>query len=540
VTAALDAIPTNLDARPARSIGVRQRVNVQVVALGGILLIAALLRFPLLDRVPNGLFLDEASRGYDAFALVRTGADQYGSPWPIFSEGLDDYTPALFTYLVVPSVAALGLTEAAVRLPSALAGTATVGFTYLAARAYFSPLVGLVGAAILAISPWHILPSRTGAEWVLLPAFTTLGSWLLRRGLDRPTLLPIAGLVLGLGLYSYAFARLFIPLLVAGFAVCFWPTLRRHARWSLLGASIVAALAIPLAMFSLSAAGQARLAAVVPVNRLDLSALLPYVASNYLSYFDPAFLIWGSEPTHHHRLAGFGPVLLFMVPLCLLGIAEIVRRHGPADLFWLWWLVAAPAASALHRESPSSALLLGAIPSWQVVAALGWSAIAGWDRAPTGLRRGLMAAIVVAGVATAALAARALYLDYPSDAARDWEFGAREAVEFLEARRSAYDRVLVSDRLDTPHILVLFHASFDPRTYQAAPIHVRQPNVRSRGAIGQYQFGRVEDLLTTPGRHLVWVGGQERIATLERNAPALVVRFPDGVPAHRIFEVTVP
>ena len=41
---------------------------------------AALFRLPMLGEVPNGLFLDEASRGYDAYALLVTGADQYGVP----------------------------------------------------------------------------------------------------------------------------------------------------------------------------------------------------------------------------------------------------------------------------------------------------------------------------------------------------------------------------------------------------------------------------------------------------------------------------
>ena len=82
----------------------------EAAAIGTILLIAALFRLPLLGQIPNGLFLDEASRGYDAYALLLTGADQYGVRWPLFAEGLDDYTPVLYNLLVVPAVAAFGLT----------------------------------------------------------------------------------------------------------------------------------------------------------------------------------------------------------------------------------------------------------------------------------------------------------------------------------------------------------------------------------------------------------------------------------------------
>jgi hypothetical protein len=148
--------------------------------------------------------------------------------------------------------------------------------------------------------------------------------------------------------------------------------------------------------------------------------------------------------------------------------------------------------------------------------------------------------LLVAGVATAALAARAVYLEYPVSAAGDWLYGSRETIEFLEAYRASYDDVLVSDRLPTPHILVLFFARVDPSTYQRSPIHVRQPSVRSRGEIGQYQFGRTEDLLKRPGRHLVWIPANEARAPFGNREPILTVRLPDGKLTHLVYEVDGP
>jgi len=503
-----------------------------------VLLVAALFRLPTLDGVPNGFFLDEASRGYDAYSLLLTGADQYGARWPLFAEGLDDYTPTLYTYLVLPFVAALGPTEAAVRLPAALAGLATIGTTYLLGARMFGAWVGVGSSALLAVSPWHVLPSRTGAEWVLLPLFVTLGLWLLDRGRDDRRLLPAAGVVLGIGLYSYAFARILIPLLVVGYALLYWRAIQRHAAWAAGGAGVLLVLAVPVFAFSATPAGQARLRSVVPLDRLGPGEIPGYWAHNVLSYFSPDFLMWGSEPTHHHRLDGFGPLLPIMAPMALGGIALTLarpRRHG---LFWLWWLVAAPASSALHRESPSSALLLGAIPAWHVLAAVGgvrlvrlgaqWRPWAG---------RASVALLVACWVVTGELAARALYVDYPAYAAADWEYGARDVVQFLEARRPAYDGVLVSDRLDTPHILVLFYAPIDPRVAQASPIHVRQPNVRSRGEIGPYTFGRTADLLARSGRHLIWVRPDEQRASFPGRQPVLEVRNPDGSLAHVVYAV---
>ena len=141
-------------------------------------------------------------------------------------------------------MAALGLTEVAVRLPAALAGIAD-GLHDLPVRpgAVRAARPGWSAAALVAISPWHILPSRTGAEWVLLPLFLSTGVWLLARGRTHGPSLLLAGVTLGVGLYSYAFARLLVPLLVVGFAALWWRELAARWRWALAGVARAGRLA---------------------------------------------------------------------------------------------------------------------------------------------------------------------------------------------------------------------------------------------------------------------------------------------------------
>jgi hypothetical protein len=300
-------------------------------------------------------------------------------------------------------------------------------------------------------------------------------------------------------------------------------------------------LAVPIVLFGLTPAGQARLQTVVPLDRYRGLALVPYYLKNLASYSDPRFLFFGAEPTFHHRLDGYGPVLLVMLPLLLNVLYEIVRRPTRPLLLCLWWIVAAPASAALHRESPSSALLLGAIPSWHLLSGLG-----GALRLPDGegwrhkLHLVVTTGLVALGLMTTVFVALNLYVQYPVYAADDWLFGSREIVEYLEAHRGADADVLVSDRLATPHVLVLFYAMIDPAAYQRAPIHVRQPNVRSRGEIGPYRFGRIEDLLKRPGRHLVWVTANEGSDLFGVTPPVYGVKGSDGRTAQLVYEIGRP
>ena len=62
----------------------------------------------------------------------------------------------------------------ALRLPSALAGVATIYALYRLGAELFSRRLGLLAAALLAVSPWHIYLSRLPKRPILTPLFMTL------------------------------------------------------------------------------------------------------------------------------------------------------------------------------------------------------------------------------------------------------------------------------------------------------------------------------------------------------------------------------
>src|SRR3990167_8737038 len=88
-----------------------------------IIVVGVFLRFYQLVSVPPHPSLDEVSIGYNAYSILKTGGDEYGTKFPILLRAYDDWRPALYVYLVIPFVALFDLTVLSVRLPSVILST---------------------------------------------------------------------------------------------------------------------------------------------------------------------------------------------------------------------------------------------------------------------------------------------------------------------------------------------------------------------------------------------------------------------------------
>jgi hypothetical protein len=116
------------------------------------------------------LTVDESRLALAARGVLETGLPRLPSGW-IYTRGL------LATYLSAPSLAALGATDFAARLPAVLAGAALIPVAYLLGREVAGRLGGLFVAAILAGHPSFVVWSRQAwfyALYVLLVATALL------------------------------------------------------------------------------------------------------------------------------------------------------------------------------------------------------------------------------------------------------------------------------------------------------------------------------------------------------------------------------
>jgi 4-amino-4-deoxy-L-arabinose transferase-like glycosyltransferase len=214
-----------------------------------ILLVAAALRLVAVGQVPPGLYHDEAYNGLDALKVLDGDLSLYFSA--------NNGREPLFIYLVALSVGLLGRTPFAVRLAAFAPGLLTVAATYAMARTLFSRRVGLLSAAVLSVTLWHVHLSRVGFRVVLLPLFIALIVWQgalgWRTGHRRHWL--IAGALYGLSFYTYMAVR-FTPAALFFFGLyCLltqpdWRTRQRLVPLAWSGLATLVTLA-PLILFTI-------------------------------------------------------------------------------------------------------------------------------------------------------------------------------------------------------------------------------------------------------------------------------------------------
>ncbi|SFP36077.1 Dolichyl-phosphate-mannose-protein mannosyltransferase [Butyrivibrio proteoclasticus] len=222
-----------------------------------VLLISIVLRVALLDVLPgNGaLNQDEAFAGYEAWSLLNYGIDAEGYSFPVYFVAWGSGMNVLESYLMMPLIRLMDLTNIAIRLPSAVLGIITVIFFYLFARkdkndedGKFSFLCFL----FMAIVPWNVMSSRWALESNLLPVFLLLGCFFIIKGIDNSKFFIPAAIFYGMALYAYSAAWIVMPFLIVAellYLLIFEKI--KIDKYLVLSLLILVILALPLMLFVL-------------------------------------------------------------------------------------------------------------------------------------------------------------------------------------------------------------------------------------------------------------------------------------------------
>jgi hypothetical protein len=113
-----------------------------------------------------------------------------------------------------------------------------------------------------------------------------LGLAAFLRARQKPPLFLLAACAWVAALYGYPIAKLFVPLAGIGFAIAYWPDLRRHLWWVLSAISLGVVLLIPMLAHQASLPDAGRLNEIL-IFSTGKPAWLPALVMNTLQYIDP-------------------------------------------------------------------------------------------------------------------------------------------------------------------------------------------------------------------------------------------------------------
>jgi len=283
--------------------------------------------------IPYGLNQDEASIGYDSYAIGNYGYDRNGFHLPVYPIAFGDGHGPLYTYLQIPAVRILGLSIFSIRITNVLLSCIAVFLMYfLIRRITKSRAAALIGFGVAATAPVLIVAARWSLDGCPPPSLFVIALYLFVRAIDSQKTISyaIAAGAFALLCYSYGPAAI-----VAVIFIIFMPVyLLYHKKLTFkqlaISAGVFIVILAPMAVFMLR-------------NMLDLPAINAFISfprftvmrtttvmqsslsiENFISgikrvVFQPQDLIWNTVP-------GFGTTYLFTAPLIIFGTLVLCFR----------------------------------------------------------------------------------------------------------------------------------------------------------------------------------------------------------------------
>lgn len=459
-----------------------------------ILVLATFLRFIYPNQVPPSLNWDEASLGYNAYSILKTGRDEWGRFLPLSFEAFGDYKLPGYIYSTAASIAMFGLSENVVRLPSRLAGIISVLLLYLIVKKLTNKeSLSLLASALLAISPTGIFLSRMAVEANLAFSLFLVAFYFFLRGLEKPSFLTVSSIFMGLSLFTYNSARVFIPIFLIGIIFFYQKKLQEIGK-KLAIPGIISAIffstAIYLAIFQDSSArfywvtildqgainflNEARSSSKLPDQ---ISALVynrgTYFTGNFvinlLKNISVDFLFLSGGSNHQFSVPNTGLMYIIELPLLIVGLFAVFKKRLLSKVLLLW-LLAAIIPSSITREAPHVLRSIFMLGSLQIITAFGLVYLLEG-------KRGFNKKIITVFIPLIYISLSSVYLYqyffvYPKNNSEAWQYGMKQVFNYLDSIDDG-QTVYITKKYGEPHIFYLFFRRYDPATYQKNPTLVR-------------------------------------------------------------------
>jgi len=464
-------------------------------------LIALFLRFYLLGEVPVSLHRDEATLGYNAYSILKTGRDIEGNFLPLHIDSFL-FSPAGYSYFSIPFIFLFDLNEFSVRFASAFFGVLTIPIVFLITRNLFNNsknknLIAFFSAVLIAISPWHVNLSRTAIENTIVTFFICLGIYLyvLFIKSKNKIYLILSFVFLALTLFVYQAPRAFLPIFIPFMLFSLNQYKNIYKNKIIIGFLFILLIILPLFFIlgsgdlslritTLSIFNQKEAQLVTHDQRLKdfISGIPPLVSvvfhnkitslsliflDNYFKHFSFDFLFLDGGFPERYKIPNMGLLYLFELPLLFIALLELSKKYRRELLFLAGWILISVVGSALTFDDvPNMQRTLMGMPAFSILS--GYGAVSLF----AALKKYKPWGKAVLGIFLILVFYNSFYyfVQYYSQGKlyRPWyrQDGYRKLVPQVNNLMPSFEKAVITNRESYPTIFFLFYSKYDPARFQ--------------------------------------------------------------------------
>jgi hypothetical protein len=269
-----------------------------------------------------------------------------------------------------------------------------------------------------------------------------------------------------------------------------------------------------------------------------------YFSKNYVAHFTPNFLFINGAGHRQHHVQGIGELYWIQLPFLLYGLNFLIKRkHGSLKILIPWLLIAFIPVSMTNDSIPNALRTLIAVPVYQIFTAIGLFEVLSMIKDPRSKIKVILFVLVLF-IINFYIYLINYFTNYPIKYSRDWQYGNKQAVEYIKNNQDKYDLVVFTRHYGEPHIFTLFNLQYDPTKFQSLNnlerfetfdwVRVLRfdkyyfPDLRDEGT-------RYDDIVkANPNKKILFIGKKgdfpEYKEVLER------INFLNGDPAFEIVE----
>ena len=526
-----------------------------------VITLAFTLRFFKIGDYPATLYGDEQAFAWNAYNILLTGQDEYGTPYPLQFRSFNDYKSPIPVYLLVPFLKVFGLNNFSIRLPIVIFSSLSILITYLLAKEFTHNKIALISAFLMAISSWHVHLSRGYFEATLSLFFFITGVYFNRRSKQRIGLFLVGMLFFALSIYSYFTPRMlllvFIPFLFIydlkyqslNNSVNMKNVKNKIIRNYIFGLTFLFIVSFPLLKATLYGGGFSRFdnlsgsmnkiitetvvkernASLLPdiwrkLFHNKVTVWIRQVKNNYLEHLSINFWYLYGDNSLRYFTGNMGMFylseLLFFIP----GLYFLYRENRKVAVFFLFWIFLAPIPASIVGR-PFAVRSIAMLPAPFMFVAYGiYKTISIKKSQYTHMIFPLV--ITLFSVFSLGSVLIRYYKEYPVYAATWWGWENKAAIDYAKESQESYDNIFISDYYTGAPLAFAVYSRYDPVEFRKALNNpVVMADSRHLVKLGKYYFGsldvdkkRLEEGIIPPKS--LYIGRPEETDTGETiNAP---------------------